>query len=150
MSSAANPIGSALTSTSDAYDLSQAGQDAATSDSVEEAAQTVGTNYATSLIPGLGTILTAVELAQMFGRGAGLTPNQYLQQELYTEYPQYGDLSTFDDWIGPMGSEALARQNHEQSRFIAGCLNEIHVLKAKLACATTVVKKPWLHKMFGL
>ena len=46
--------------------------------------------------------------------------------------------------------EAIARQNHEQSRFIAGCLNEIHVLKAKLACATTVVKKPWLHKMMGL
>ena len=47
-------------------------------------------------------------------------------------------------------AEAMTRQNHEQSRFIAGCLQEIHVLKAKLACATTVVKKPWLHKMFGL
>ena len=47
-------------------------------------------------------------------------------------------------------AEAITRQNHEQSRFIAGCLQEIHVLKAKLACATPVVKKPWLHKMFGL
>ena len=47
-------------------------------------------------------------------------------------------------------AEAMTRQNHEQSRFIAGCLQEIHVLKAKLACATPVVKKPWLHKMFGL
>ena len=47
-------------------------------------------------------------------------------------------------------TEALTRQNHEQSRFIAGCLQEIHVLKAKLACATPVVKKPWIHKMFGL
>ena len=47
-------------------------------------------------------------------------------------------------------TEALTRQNHEQSRFIAGCLQEIHVLKAKLACATPVVKKSWLHKMFGL
>jgi len=115
MSSASNHIGSALTSTSDAYDLNQAAIDASTEESVEDAIQTVGTNYATSLIPGLGTILTAVELAQMFGRGAGLTPNQYLQQELYTEYPQYGDLSTFDDWIGPMGSEALARQIDSQA-----------------------------------
>ena len=47
-------------------------------------------------------------------------------------------------------AEAMTRQNHEQCRFIAGCLQEIHVLKAKLACATPVVKKPWLHKMFGL
>ena len=47
-------------------------------------------------------------------------------------------------------AEAMTRQNHEQSRFIAGCLQEIHVLKAKLACATPVVKKTWLHKMFGL
>jgi len=38
-------------------------------------------------------------------------------------------------------TEALTRQNHEQSRFIAGCLQEIHVLKAKLACATPVKKK---------
>ena len=29
-------------------------------------------------------------------------------------------------------SEAITRQNHEQSRFIAGCLHEIHLLKAKL------------------
>ena len=47
-------------------------------------------------------------------------------------------------------AEAMTRQNHEQSRFIAGCLQEIPVLQAKLACATPVVKKPWLHKMFGL
>ena len=38
-------------------------------------------------------------------------------------------------------TEALTRQNHEQSRFIAGCLQEIHVLKAKLACVTPVKKK---------
>ena len=38
-------------------------------------------------------------------------------------------------------AEAMTRQNHEQSRFIAGCLQEIHVLKAKLACATPVKKK---------
>ena len=47
-------------------------------------------------------------------------------------------------------AEAMTRQTHDQCRFIAGCLQEIHTLKAKLACATTVVKKPWLHKMFGL
>jgi len=39
-------------------------------------------------------------------------------------------------------SEAMTRQNHEQSRFIAGCLHEIHLLKAKLACATAPVKRP--------
>ena len=39
-------------------------------------------------------------------------------------------------------SEAITRQNHEQSRFISGCLHEIHVLKAKLACATTPEKRP--------
>ena len=38
-------------------------------------------------------------------------------------------------------TEALTRQTHEQSRFIAGCLQEIHVLKAKLACVTPVKKK---------
>ena len=38
-------------------------------------------------------------------------------------------------------AEAMTRQNHEQCRFIAGCLQEIHVLKAKLACATPVKKK---------
>ena len=47
-------------------------------------------------------------------------------------------------------AEAMTRQTHEQCRFIAGCLQEIHVLKAKLACATPVVKKTWLHRMFGL
>ena len=48
-------------------------------------------------------------------------------------------------------TEALTRQNHEQSRFIAGCLQEIHVLKAKLACATPVKKKPnLLGKILGL
>ena len=41
-------------------------------------------------------------------------------------------------------TEALTTQNHEQSRFIAGCLQEIHVLKAKLACATPVKKKTGL------
>ena len=41
-------------------------------------------------------------------------------------------------------TEALTRQNHEQSRFIAGCLQEIHVLKAKLACATPVKKNTGL------
>ena len=41
-------------------------------------------------------------------------------------------------------AEAMTRQNHEQSRFIAGCLQEIHVLKAKLACATPVKKKTGL------
>jgi len=39
-------------------------------------------------------------------------------------------------------SEAITRQNHEQSRFISGCLHEIHVLRAKLACATTPEKRP--------
>jgi len=38
-------------------------------------------------------------------------------------------------------SEAITRQNHEQSRFIAGCLHEIHLLKAKLACATAPVQR---------
>ena len=46
-------------------------------------------------------------------------------------------------------TEALTRQNHEQSRFIAGCLQEIHVLKAKLACATPV-KKNWINRIIGL
>jgi len=46
-------------------------------------------------------------------------------------------------------TEALTRQNHEQSRFIAGCLQEIHVLKAKLACATPV-KKNWISRIIGL
>tara|TARA_R100001443_G_scaffold9790_4_gene19457 strand:+ start:6542 stop:6820 length:279 start_codon:yes stop_codon:yes gene_type:complete len=46
-------------------------------------------------------------------------------------------------------AEAITRQNHEQSRFIAGCLNEIHVLKAKLACATPV-KKNLIKRMIGL
>ena len=46
-------------------------------------------------------------------------------------------------------TEALTRQNHEQSRFIAGCLQEIHVLKAKLACATPV-KKNWIKRLIGL
>ena len=39
-------------------------------------------------------------------------------------------------------SEEITRQNHEQSRFISGCLHEIHVLRAKLACATTQAKRP--------
>jgi len=46
-------------------------------------------------------------------------------------------------------TEALTRQNHEQSRFIAGCLQEIHVLKAKLACATPL-KKNWIRQLIGL
>ena len=46
-------------------------------------------------------------------------------------------------------TEALTRQNHEQSRFIAGCLQEIHVLKAKLACVTPV-KKNWIKRLIGL
>ena len=46
-------------------------------------------------------------------------------------------------------TEALTRQNHEKSRFIAGCLQEIHVLKAKLACATPV-KKNWIKRLIGL
>ena len=46
-------------------------------------------------------------------------------------------------------TEALTRQNHEQSRFIAGCLQEIHVLKAKLACATPV-KKNLIKRLIGL
>ena len=46
-------------------------------------------------------------------------------------------------------TEALTRQNQEQSRFIAGCLQEIHVLKAKLACATPV-KKNWINRIIGL
>ena len=46
-------------------------------------------------------------------------------------------------------TEALTRQNHEQSRFIAGCLQEIHILKAKLACATPV-KKNWIKRLIGL
>jgi hypothetical protein len=46
-------------------------------------------------------------------------------------------------------TEALTRQNHEQSRFIAGCLQEIHVLKAKLACATPV-KKNLINRIIGL
>ena len=41
-------------------------------------------------------------------------------------------------------TEAITRQNHEQSRFIAGCLQEIHVLKAKLACVTPLKKKTGL------
>ena len=40
--------------------------------------------------------------------------------------------------------EAMTRQNHDQCRFIAGCLQEIHVLKAKLACATPVKKNTGL------
>ena len=110
MSSAASSIGNTLASTGDAYNLSQAAQDAATSDSLGDFAQSAGTSYLSSLIPGLGPLLAVAGLARTFGRGAGLTPNQYLQQELYREYPQYGDLSTFDDWLGPMGSQALARQ----------------------------------------
>ena len=47
-------------------------------------------------------------------------------------------------------AEAMTRQNHEQSRFIAGCLQEIHVLKAKLACATPVKKKNWIKRLIGL
>jgi len=39
-------------------------------------------------------------------------------------------------------AEAITRQNHEQCRFIAGCLQEIHTLKAKLACVTPVKKSP--------
>ena len=46
-------------------------------------------------------------------------------------------------------AEAMTRQNHEQCRFIAGCLQEIHVLKAKLACATPV-KKNWIKRLIGL
>ena len=46
-------------------------------------------------------------------------------------------------------AEAMTRQNHEQSRFIAGCLQEIHVLKAKLACATPV-KKNLIKRLIGL
>ena len=46
-------------------------------------------------------------------------------------------------------TEALTRQNHEQSRFIAGCLQEIHVLNAKLACATPV-KKNLIKRLIGL
>jgi len=45
--------------------------------------------------------------------------------------------------------EAMTRQNHEQCRFIAGCLQEIHVLKAKLACATPV-KKNLIKRLIGL
>jgi len=32
-------------------------------------------------------------------------------------------------------AESITRQNHDQCRFIAGCLQQIHVLKAELACA---------------
>lgn len=42
-------------------------------------------------------------------------------------------------------AEAITRQNHDQCRFIAGCLQEIHVLKAKLACATPVKKNTGLN-----
>tara|TARA_B100000214_G_scaffold304570_1_gene235396 strand:+ start:106 stop:441 length:336 start_codon:yes stop_codon:yes gene_type:complete len=48
-------------------------------------------------------------------------------------------------------AEAMTRQNHEQSRFIAGCLKEIHSLKAELACATSVKKKTnLLERILGL
>jgi hypothetical protein len=46
-------------------------------------------------------------------------------------------------------AEAITRQNHEQCRFIAGCLNEIHILKAKLACASPE-KKHWIKRILGL
>tara|TARA_E500000305_G_scaffold111354_1_gene122970 strand:+ start:782 stop:1072 length:291 start_codon:yes stop_codon:yes gene_type:complete len=37
--------------------------------------------------------------------------------------------------------EAVARCHLEQQKIIARCFDEIHVLKAKLACATPVKKK---------
>ncbi len=46
-------------------------------------------------------------------------------------------------------AEAMTRQTHDQCRFIAGCLQEIHTLKAKLACATPV-KKNWIKQLIGL
>ena len=113
MSSAASSIGNTLASTGDAYNLSQAAQDAATSDSLGDFAQSAGTSYLSSLIPGLGPILALGGLAR--GSREFQTPEEFLQNELYREYPQYGDLSTFDDWLGPMGSQALARQIDNQA-----------------------------------
>ena len=114
MSSAASTAASSIGNYASENAPQLAGQ-AAASDSLEDFAQSAGTSYLSSLIPGLGPLLAVAGLARTFGRGAGLTPNQYLQQELYREYPQYGDLSTFDDWLGPMGSQALARQIDNQA-----------------------------------
>jgi hypothetical protein len=48
-------------------------------------------------------------------------------------------------------AESFARQNYEQSNFIVHCLDKIHYLHAKLACAENRVVQPqksWWQKLF--
>ena len=112
MSSAASTAASSIGNYASENAPQLAGQ-AAASDSLEDFAQSAGTSYLSSLIPGLGPILALGGLAR--GSREFQTPEEFLQNELYREYPQYGDLSTFDDWLGPMGSQALARQIDNQA-----------------------------------